>query len=85
MMRPLLPVIGALILCAQSFTVLAANSTSSTPTSNAAEQLRQQVEAQRDQLSGADQIPAATQTGASTLLDSAIETDDAPAQVDQQP
>lgn len=80
MIRPMLPVVGAVLLCAQSFSVFAADSTS---TSTSGQNLREQVEAQRDQLSGVSQITQTTQKSSSTLLDTPVATDDAPAQVQQ--
>lgn len=76
----MLPVVGALLLCAQSFSVFAADSTSAT-SSPSASTLREQVEAQRDQLSGVSKISQTPQKSSSTLLDAPVATDDAPAQV----
>ncbi|RMV77803.1 hypothetical protein ALP05_05745 [Pseudomonas caricapapayae] len=39
-----------------------------------------QVEAKRDQLSGADKISPARQQSSSSLLDAPVDTDDAPVQ-----
>lgn len=78
MTRTLLSVFSAALLCAQSMSALAADST---PTANTADQqVRVQVEAKRDQLSGADKISPTTQKSSSTLLDTPVDTDDAPAQ-----
>ena len=82
MTRPLLSVFGAGLLCALSFTALAANSTSSAGTDSSEHQVREQIEAKRDQLSGADKIKP-VQKGATTLLDAPVETEDAPLQVQQ--
>jgi hypothetical protein len=76
----MLPVLGAVFLCAQSLSAFAADSTSSANTNNSTQQIREQVEAKRDQISGAATLSAPVQTGASTLLDAPVETDDAPAQ-----
>ncbi|WP_179149212.1 hypothetical protein [Pseudomonas syringae] len=74
----MLSVFSAALLCAQSMSALAADST---PTANTADQqVRVQVEAKRDQLSGADKISPTTQKSSSTLLDTPVDTDDAPAQ-----
>jgi hypothetical protein len=83
MIRPMLPVVGALLLCAQSFCVFAADSTSASTASTSAATLREQVETQRDQLSGVAQISQTTQKSSSTLLDAPVATDDAPTQVQQ--
>ncbi|RML45135.1 hypothetical protein ALQ03_100731 [Pseudomonas savastanoi pv. glycinea] len=44
------------------------------------QQIRTQVEAKRDQLSGADKINPAQQQSSSSLLEAPVDTDDAPAQ-----
>jgi hypothetical protein len=79
----MLPVVGAIFLCAQSFSVFAADSTSASASATSASTLREQVEAQRDQLSGVSQISQTTQKSSSALLDAPVATDDAPAQVQQ--
>ncbi|OSN67562.1 hypothetical protein BV349_01722 [Pseudomonas syringae pv. actinidiae] len=78
MNRSMLSVFSAVLLCAQSVAALAADSTSNTTAAN--QQIRVQVEAKRDQLSGADKISPTTQKSSSTLLDTPVDTDDAPAQ-----
>jgi hypothetical protein len=83
MIRPMLPVVGAILLCAQSFSVFAADSTSVSTASTSTASLREQVEAQRDQLSGVAQISQTTQKSSSTLLDAPVATDDAPTQAQQ--
>lgn len=80
MTRPSLSVISALLLCAHSLSALAADSTSSASSTNATEQLRVQVEAKRDQLSGAANVSTTAKQGPSTVLDAPVPTDDAPAQ-----
>ncbi|WP_183132188.1 hypothetical protein [Pseudomonas syringae group genomosp. 3] len=77
----MLSVFSAVLLCAQSVAVLAANSTSTATTTD--QQIRVQVEAKRDQLSGADKISPTTKKSSSALLDAPVVTDDAPAQVKQ--
>ncbi|RMN80611.1 hypothetical protein ALQ51_03871 [Pseudomonas cannabina] len=81
MTRCMLSVFSAVLLCAQSVAVLAADSTSTATTTD--QQIRVQVEAKRDQLSGADKISPTTKKSSSTLLDAPVVTDDAPAQVKQ--
>ncbi|WGT36621.1 hypothetical protein [Pseudomonas atacamensis] len=77
------PVMGAVLLCAQSLSVMAADNSSSSNDGNANQQLREQIEAKRDQLTGAATLAPATPNGVGTLLDAPVETDDAPAQVQQ--
>ncbi|POD78600.1 hypothetical protein BKM17_07405 [Pseudomonas syringae group genomosp. 3] len=74
----MLSVFSAVLLCAQSVAALAADSTSNATAAN--QQIRVQVEAKRDQLSGADKISPTTQKSSATLLDAPVDTDDAPAQ-----
>lgn len=83
MLRLMSPVLGAVLLCAQSLPAMAENSPSSGYSINAEHQLREQVEAKRDQLSGADQITPTAQTGAADVLDAPVETNDAPTQAQQ--
>lgn len=83
MIRPLVPVIGAVLLCAQSFAVFADTATSASSQTASTAQIRQQVEAKRDQLSGVSRISSASQKTSSTLLDTPVATDDAPAQAQQ--
>lgn len=80
MIRSMLPVLGAVLLCAQSLSALAADSmpTANTATSDA--HVRLQVEATRDQISGANKINSSKKSGAAALLDAPVDTDDAPAQ-----
>ncbi|RMP68993.1 hypothetical protein ALQ18_04398 [Pseudomonas marginalis pv. marginalis] len=77
MNRPLLSFLSVALLCAPGCYALAADSTTS---ATAEQQVRQQVEAQRDQLSGAANIGHAKQTGASAVIDAPVDTDDAPTQ-----
>ncbi|RMN41608.1 hypothetical protein SAMN05444506_10525 [Pseudomonas syringae] len=78
MNRSMLSVFSAVLVCAQSVSALAADSTSTAGAAN--QQIRVQVEAKRDQLSGADKISPTAQKSSSTLLDTPVDTDDAPAQ-----
>ena len=80
MNRLLLPVMGTLFLCAQSFAALAVESTSSAPTSSSMQQVREQIEAKRDQISGATQLSKSTDKGTGSVLETPVVTDDAPAQ-----
>lgn len=80
MTRTMLPVFGAVLLCAQSFSALAAETTSTAKSETSDAQVRLQIESRRDQISGADKITAPAQKGASSLLDEPVKTDDAPAQ-----
>lgn len=80
MMRFMLPVLGAVLLGAQSLSAVAADSTSSANTDTSVQQLRTQIEAKRDQISGVARISQSTQKASSTLVDTPVDTDDAPAQ-----
>ncbi|PYD03105.1 hypothetical protein DND90_30020 [Pseudomonas syringae pv. maculicola] len=80
MNRSMLSVFSAVLVCAQSVSALAADSTSTAGAAAASQQIRVQVEAKRDQLSGADKISPTAQKSSSTLLDTPMDTDDAPAQ-----
>ena len=73
-----MPVIGTAFLCAQSICVLAAE-----PSSTTTADTRAQIEAKRDQLSGVDAVAKTVTQSTNTLLDTPVETDDAPAQVQQ--
>lgn len=77
MNRPLLSVISAVLLCAHSVSALAADSASA---ATSQQHIRAQVEAKRDQLSGAAKISPPAQKGPAAVLDAPVETDDAPAQ-----
>jgi uncharacterized protein YdeI (BOF family) len=83
MNKLMLPVMGTLLLCAQSFSVLAATSTSASAADNNGQQLREQIEAKRDQISGVANVSKTTVTGAASMQDTPVVTDDAPAQVQQ--
>ncbi|XYQ92786.1 hypothetical protein ACTABX_14370 [Pseudomonas syringae] len=76
----MLPVFGAVLLCAQSLSAFAADSTSTATKGTSDAQVRVQVEAKRDRISGADKVTIPVQKGASTLLDEPVNTDDAPRQ-----
>ncbi len=80
MTRSMLPVFGAVLLCAQSLSAFAADSTSTVTKGTSDAQVRVQVEAKRDRISGADKVTTPAQKGASTLLDEPVNTDDAPRQ-----
>lgn len=84
MNRLLLPVMGTLFLCGQSFSALAAEATSTASTSSSMQHVREQIEAKRDQISGAAQLSESTDTGTGSILETPVATDDAPAQEQQQ-
>lgn len=84
MNRLLLPVMGTLFLCGQSFSALAAEATSIASTSSSMQHVREQIEAKRDQISGAAQLSESTDTGTHSILETPVVTDDAPAQEQQQ-
>jgi hypothetical protein len=83
MNRLLLPVMGTLFLCAQSFCALAATSTSTASANTSGQQVREQIEAKRDQISGAANLSKTTTKGPVEIKDAPVVTDDAPAQVQQ--
>lgn len=77
MTRPLLSISCALVIGAYSAATLAADS------GPGEQDTLVQVDAKRDQISGADKVAASTAKGPSTMLDAPIETGDAPSQVEQ--
>ena len=83
MNKLMLPVMGTLLLCAQSFAVLAATSTTASADANSGQQLREEMEAKRDQISGVANLSKTTVTGPAATQDNAVDTDDAPSQVQQ--
>lgn len=84
MNRLLLPVMGTLFLCVQSFSALAVESTSTASSSTSMQQVREQIEAKRDQISGVAQVSKSTDKGTGSVLETPVVTDDAPAQEQQQ-
>ncbi|MCV4286932.1 hypothetical protein OH708_03325 [Pseudomonas capsici] len=76
----MLSVFSALLLGASSFYVVAADSRA-TDNTHSEQEVRAQVDKQRDQLSGADKLAAPVEKGSAALLEAPIETEDAPAQV----
>jgi hypothetical protein len=87
MNRLMSPVMGALLLCAQSCCALAADALSPSATSNSHEQLRERLEAKREQLSGVARVSKstqATQAAQAAVQDAPVVTDDAPSQEQQQ-
>lgn len=84
MTRSMLPVFGAVLLCAQSMSALAADSTFAANNGTSDAQIKLQVESRRDQISGADKITTPAQKGASSLLDEPVITDDAPRTAQEQ-
>lgn len=80
MNRTLLSVCSVVLFGACSFAAVAADSTPK-QTSNSTETLRVQVEKQREQISGVDQVAVPTARTSSTVLDAPVDTGDAPALV----
>ncbi len=80
MTRPLLSFFCALLIGAGSFSAIAAESASADK-SRAEQEVRAQVDKQRDLLSGADQVVNAATNTSSAVLELPVDTDDAPAQV----
>lgn len=78
MTRPMLSVFSAIVLCASTFTVMAADSTSAHTASS--QEVRTQIDAKREQITGADKIELPAATTSSPVLDAPVEIDDAPDQ-----
>lgn len=87
MKHSLLPNVGALILCACSFTALAAETTTTTPSAEKTygQQTRQTIEQKRDRISGADRVAVKeAKKSSELLLDEPVDTTDAQTQEEQQ-
>jgi hypothetical protein len=80
MNRTLLSVCSVVLFGACSCAAVAADSTHQ-QTSNSTETLRVQVEKQREQISGVDQVAVPTAQTAHSLIDAPVDTGDAPALV----
>lgn len=80
MTRTMLSVFSAVLLCAQSLSALAGDSLSAADAANTTQQVRVQLEAKRDRLSGASSVSSSAEKGPATVLDAPVVTDDAPAQ-----
>lgn len=86
MTRPMLSVFSAIVLCASTFTVMAADSTSAQASTS--QQVRIQTDAKREQITGADKVELPVAKTSSALLDAPMATEDAPDQTqneEQQP
>ena len=77
MNRTTLSFFSVLLLCAPSCYALAEDSTAR---ATSEQQIRQQVDTQRAELTGAATLAPPPKTGASQMLDLPVETDDAPTQ-----
>ncbi|MEE4617049.1 hypothetical protein V2K05_16235 [Pseudomonas alliivorans] len=83
MARRLLPVAAAVMTCLINFPASAADPQNLSPaTSNA---LRAQVDAKRQQLTGADAVTLKKPTGEQALLDVPVDTADAPVMDEKKP
>lgn len=80
MTRPLLSFFCALLVGTGSLSAVAAESGTANE-SRAEQEVRAQVDKQRDQLSGADQVMKTATHTSSAVLELPVDTDDAPAQV----
>jgi uncharacterized membrane-anchored protein len=78
----MLSVFSAIVLCASTFTVMAADSTAAQASSS--QQVRIQTDAKREQITGADQVELPAAKTSSTLLDAPMATEDAPDQTQTQ-
>jgi hypothetical protein len=82
MTRPMLSVFSTIILCASTFTVMAADSDSAQ--APASQQIRLQIDAKREQITGADKVERPAAKTSSALLDAPMATDDAPDQTQEE-
>ncbi|WP_434681670.1 MULTISPECIES: hypothetical protein [unclassified Pseudomonas] len=82
MTRPMLSVFSAIVLCASTFTVMAADSTAAQASTS--QQVRIQTDAKREQITGADKVELPAAKTSSALLDAPVATDDAPDQAQSQ-
>ena len=82
MTRPMLSVFSAMVLCASTFTVMAADSGSAQASSD--QQTRLEIDAKREQITGADKVELPAATTSSALLDLPMATDDAPDQTQEE-
>lgn len=82
MTRPMLSVFSAMVLCASTFTVMAADSDSAQASSD--QQTRIQIDAKREQITGADKVELPAAKTSSVLLDAPMATDDAPDQTQEE-
>ena len=80
MTRPLLSVVSVLLLGASSISPVWADS-KAVDTHHSEQAVREQVDKQRDQLSGAHKIATPAEKGSAALLQAPVDTEDAPAQV----
>ena len=78
MTRPMLSVFSAIVLCASTFSVMAADSTSAQASTS--QQVRTQIDAKREQITGADKVALPAATASSALLDAPVDIEDAPDQ-----
>jgi uncharacterized membrane-anchored protein len=78
MTRPMLSVFSAIVLCASTFSVMAADTTSAQASTS--QQARVEIDAKREQITGADKVQLPAATSSSALLDAPVEIDDAPDQ-----
>ncbi|MCI3946486.1 hypothetical protein BW686_06625 [Pseudomonas syringae] len=77
MARRLLPAAATLLTCLVAFSVSAADKENPLPETSS--ERRVQVDAQREQITGADLAAQKTSSGAQTIVDAPIDTADAPA------
>ncbi|MBI6856153.1 hypothetical protein AAIM60_07885 [Pseudomonas lijiangensis] len=76
----MLSVVSVLLLGASSISPVWADS-KAVDTHHSEQAVREQVDKQRDQLSGANKIATPAEKGPSALLQAPVDTEDAPAQV----
>ncbi|MBX8488506.1 hypothetical protein K5D56_07335 [Pseudomonas cichorii] len=76
----MLSVVSVLLLGASSISPVWADS-KAVDTHHSEQAVREQVDKQRDQLSGANKIATPAEKGSAALLQAPVDTEDAPAQV----
>ncbi|KPY63387.1 Uncharacterized protein ALO46_00752 [Pseudomonas syringae pv. solidagae] len=77
MASPLLPVVATLLMSLAALPVSAADGQNPLPSTSS--ERRAEVDAQREQITGADAAVQKTPNGAQTVVDAPIDTADAPA------
>jgi hemolysin activation/secretion protein len=78
----MLSVFSAIVLGASTFSVMAAESTSAQ--ASASQQTRIEIDAKREQITGADKVELPAAKTSAALLDAPMDTEDAPDQTQEQ-
>jgi hypothetical protein len=77
MVRRLLPLISSVLVCLTALSATAADTNS--PSTSSSAELRADVDHKREVITGADAITKKTTGGAQSVIDSPVDTKDAPA------